>query len=863
MRCPCFSAPRAAEDVTHGLNANNSTQVAKAPLSSAPSQSPAFQTAAGPADDGIVGKSLPAQEQASSASGSHSTQEAHSASSTSATPETVKAHELLSLNEVKNILQKLAEVSSTPTVALSEAAELLCKQLSVPFVSIVGFDNSTAFILLAVSGVAVCELEKNVVMTGTRWSASWMLDKCGPLNKSVFNSADTVGLPDDWLELHKKHSLNSFLALPIASGSQTIGMLTVAKEEPGAFDDHWFQKMLEMLSVGLLVHLKHDHVLQLCRLMRQLDSAPDYLAVVTYLLHGGHRVLLRSTNIKMGCRLGLLNSDQSRALVFESDTSKLKADEDSVNTGTPVDLHITEIALENTLLLDAVTKGKARFVSDCASYLQSCLKPATDIFISGAQMVASIVVLPLIYGGSTLGGLYFTLEVTSNFQNIKDLLMGFVNILVLQLHQKLAHNVDVIWDSITQRPGTAVGGSVDGALNDGIAASAAVGSASSDGADRSGMHTRVYVKRSCTEAMLKVLQHEIRKTHAKSQAMEWVDELALMETIGKGGFGIVYKGTWKGALAAVKVMYARQHERQTMKDALEMAVLTTVAHPHIIQVYACFTDMVEDAGLGGSMGSGGLSSPREGGGRTNVRFRKLQPEEDQSVATCNIVAMEYCDRGSLRHAMKKGVFHKRLGNSSIAVDLCAIVQVLIEVSQAIQHLHSVKLIHCDIKPENVLLKTDNTKPLGFVTKLSDFGLAKLLRENYYIVNRSGSGTVTHLAPELFQVGSKITTAVDAFSFGIMMWELYTGQRVYSGLGRDAIIDRVYKKRSRPTFPQGVPSLYCELAQSCWEDEQAQRPSFSTIVQQLHDMLHAFQLGTAAGLAGTGNGSSAGAYGSRG
>ena len=43
-------------------------------------------------------------------------------------------------------------------------------------------------------------------------------------------------------------------------------------------------------------------------------------------------------------------------------------------------------------------------------------------------------------------------------------------------------------------------------------------------------------------------------------------------------------------------MYARQHERQAMKDALEMAVLTSVSHPNIIQVYSCFTDMVEDAG---------------------------------------------------------------------------------------------------------------------------------------------------------------------------------------------------------------------------------------------------------------------------
>ena len=45
------------------------------------------------------------------------------------------------------------------------------------------------------------------------------------------------------------------------------------------------------------------------------------------------------------------------------------------------------------------------------------------------------------------------------------------------------------------------------------------------------------------------------------------------------------------------------------------------------------------------------------------------------MATCNIVVMEYCDKGSLRHAIKRGVFHKRLSSTSVAVDLCAIVQV--------------------------------------------------------------------------------------------------------------------------------------------------------------------------------------------
>ena len=50
-----------------------------------------------------------------------------------------------------------------------------------------------------------------------------------------------------------------------------------------------------------------------------------------------------------------------------------------------------------------------------------------------------------------------------------------------------------------------------------------------------------------------MLQHEIRKTHAKSLKIEWINELQLLETIGKGGFGVVYKGTWKGSLAAIKV----------------------------------------------------------------------------------------------------------------------------------------------------------------------------------------------------------------------------------------------------------------------------------------------------------------------
>jgi hypothetical protein len=78
------------------------------------------------------------------------------------------------------------------------------------------------------------------------------------------------------------------------------------------------------------------------------------------------------------------------------------------------------------------------------------MKPATDIFITSQQMVASIVVLPLMYGEENLGGLYFTLETPSNFQNIKDMLMGFVNSIVLVLLQKLEGQLHQMWDVVVQ-----------------------------------------------------------------------------------------------------------------------------------------------------------------------------------------------------------------------------------------------------------------------------------------------------------------------------------------------------------------------------------------------------------------------------
>ncbi len=173
--------------------------------------------------------------------------------------------------------------------------------------------------------------------------------------------------------------------------------------------------MLGCLSMGLLTPLRNDQTTAMCQLMKVLDTTNEYVVFIHHLLRGAFSLLTGATNIRTGCRLALLNTDNTRALIFEPDKkqftaleAELSALRPSPNQAAPTDpqINVTEISVENTLLLDAVQKGKARFVSDCASYIQSCMKPATDIFISGQEMVASIVVLPLICEGTTFGGFY-------------------------------------------------------------------------------------------------------------------------------------------------------------------------------------------------------------------------------------------------------------------------------------------------------------------------------------------------------------------------------------------------------------------------------------------------------------------------
>ncbi|KAH7859543.1 hypothetical protein Vadar_002386 [Vaccinium darrowii] len=133
-------------------------------------------------------------------------------------------------------------------------------------------------------------------------------------------------------------------------------------------------------------------------------------------------------------------------------------------------------------------------------------------------------------------------------------------------------------------------------------------------------------------------------------------------------------------------------------------------------------------------------------------------------------------------------------------------EIIYGVAKGLQYLHEEchkKIIHFDIKPQNILLDGD------FNAKISDFGLAKLVDRNQSLVLTTLKGTIGYLAPKMFR-GSNISVKADIYSFGIVILETICGRKnLHSSHESMALIDMVKTKAEED-------QLY-DLIDDCDED----------------------------------------------
>jgi hypothetical protein len=142
----------------------------------------------------------------------------------------------------------------------------------------------------------------------------------------------------------------------------------------------------------------------------------------------------RAMTTPVGVRLAVLDKWYTKALIFETTAKPLTALQQQLQLLTlrpgapppPPPVVALELPLAGTLLVSALATRKARFVRDCAGYMQNSTAPAGDVFTQPGRLVSSLVVVPLVNGDDMpLAAIYLTLEAPNDFSEVqKPLLVG-------------------------------------------------------------------------------------------------------------------------------------------------------------------------------------------------------------------------------------------------------------------------------------------------------------------------------------------------------------------------------------------------------------------------------------------------------
>ena len=277
-------------------------------------------------------------------------------------------------------------------------------------------------------------------------------------------------------------------------------------------------------------------------------------------------------------------------------------------------------------------------------------------------------------------------------------------------------------------------------------------------------------------------------------------EFGESEFLGKGSFGNVVKAKYHEIDVAVKKLHAQKLSGQELLNfKREAAIMQKVGgHKHIARMYGFCT----------------------------------KPE------IC--IVTEYYSRGSLHDIIKKskGDKNNKYNNNknnnnnngdNIRITTEMRIQMSIEASLGIWHLHQQQVIHRDISARNLLVDKNWT------VVVADLGMSHLKVKNGSFQLKTNVGPVKWMAPESI-IGHEYSEKTDSYSFGITLYEIFSESEPYPGLLPLEAGAKVVHEGLRPSIDknkniQKVPNL-SKLLTMLWKTEPRQRPDFLFVTQSL-------------------------------
>lgn len=180
-----------------------------------------------------------------------------------------------------------------------------------------------------------------------------------------------------------------------------------------------------------------------------------------------------------------------------------------------------------------------------------------------------------------------------------------------------------------------------------------------------------------------------------------------------------------------------------------------------------------------------------------------------------IIIMEYCEVGDLAYHIKRKVESKTYFEEQ------EIFGWFIQICLALEYVHGRRIIHRDLKTQNIFLTGDNT------IKLGDFGISRVL-ENSNAAAMTVVGTPYYMSPEACQ-SQPYTSKSDVWSLGIILYELCTLKHAFSADNLLGLVYKIVQEKHEP-IAEGYSKGLCELIDRLLEKDPAKRPSVREILK---------------------------------
>ncbi|KAI9200732.1 hypothetical protein LWI28_012444 [Acer negundo] len=275
-------------------------------------------------------------------------------------------------------------------------------------------------------------------------------------------------------------------------------------------------------------------------------------------------------------------------------------------------------------------------------------------------------------------------------------------------------------------------------------------------------------------------QQQTRINHVKVPADGidvWEIDASLLKyeyKITSRSYGDLYKGTFRSQDVAIKVLMTEHLNENIRKEfAQEVYIMRKIRHKNVVQFIGACT---------------------------------------KPPKLC--IVTEFMSGGSMYDFL-----HKQKGGFKLP----SLLRVAIDVSKGMNYLHQNNIIHRDLKAANLLIDENG------VVKVADFGVARVQAQSG--VMTAETGTYRWMAPEVIE-HKPYDHKADVFSFGILLWELLTGQLPYEDLTPLQAAVGVVQKGLRPTIPRHTHREFTELLERCWQQDPSLRPEFSEIIELL-------------------------------